>query len=1017
MLAVLLVEANRFVSVDQLMERVWGDAPPQRGRGVLYSYLSRLRSAFADEPDVTIERRSGGYLFAVDEASVDLHQFRGLVDEARLATDDGHALALFDKALGLWRGSPFADLDTPWLASVRAALEMQRSAAELDRTDAALRCGQHAQLLADLNTRATQQPFDERIAGQLMLALAGAGRQAEALTAYQHTRRALLDQLGLEPGAELRRLHERILAGTTAADTPGPGDSALPDARRQLPAPPAQFIGRATELDMLGGLVSEPGTEPPGTVVISAIDGMPGVGKTALALRFAHLVADRYPDRQMYVDLHGHTPGQPPTDPADALAALLTADGVDARYLPGSPEGRAALWRDRMAGRRVLLVLDNAASSGQIKLLLPGTAMCLVLITSRQFLGDLPSGTAELQLNVLPAADAIEMFLGLAPRAADAMVEVAELVTLCEYLPLAITLLARLLTRHPAWSMGDLISRTRAQLLTVRAENHTVAAAFELSYRALDPDQQRFFRHLGLHPGIDIDPYAAAALADVPLDVAAGHLDTLHAHRLLEEMSPERFRMHDLIRRYARTLTEADDPDLRDRAVGRLLDYYRFAALAAGSHVARRSIPTGPPTGSPTSMPDLSGWKPARAWMTAERPNLVACIEDAATRGDLDRQVALTAAIAAHLRIDGPWSLGIQLHAAAAAAAQRSDDQLGRADALVQLGDLRRLTGDYPGATDDLEQARAIYAGVGNRIGESNALLCLGEALRATGDLADATVVLEQAQSGYAVAGDLPGEVNVLLVLGTLRQLTSAYPAAVDALTSSMMAARRAGSRLVEAEALRNLGALHNLTGDLAAATHTLEQALSISTELDDRLGAANAMSALGRVRQDAGDPTDAVTLLERALVMFQDLGSGLGAARALGWLGDAVRATGDLPRATTVLQEALTAFDKIGHRHGAASTLQSLGQLHHDLGDLPAAEDLLIQARDIYHDVCDALGEAQTLNQIGTLRLAGGQPGSARLHHVNALAISESSGIRAETDRAREGIRRCDAALATDPA
>lgn len=284
---------------------------------------------------------------------------------------------------------------------------------------------------------------------------------------------------------------------------------------------------------------------------------MPGVGKTALAVHVRHRVAGRFPDRQLFLDLHAHTAGRQPTAPEAALASLLAADGLDARYLPGALDERAMLWRDRMARKRVLLVLDNVASSGQVVPLLPGSAECLVLITSRRYFGDLPSAVPVL-LDILAPEEAREMFLRLAPRAAAEPARVAELVGLCGHLPLAISLLASLFSNRRSWTMGQLIEETKTTLLTVAAENCTVAAAFDLSYQYLPAERQRFFRRLGLHPGVDIDAYAAAALTGLPLDQASGHLDALYRDRLLDEPVYRRYRMHDLIRDYARALAATD---------------------------------------------------------------------------------------------------------------------------------------------------------------------------------------------------------------------------------------------------------------------------------------------------------------------------------------------------------------------------------------------------------------------------------------------------------------------------
>jgi hypothetical protein len=357
-----------------------------------------------------------------------------------------------------------------------------------------------------------------------------------------------------------------------------------------LPADTAAFTGRAEELREITAAVR--GAAQAGRVVaIHAIDGMPGVGKTALAVHVGHRVADRFPDRQLFVDLHAHTAGQQPTDPADALAGLLAADGVDPRYVPDGLEARAAMWRDRLADKRALLILDNAAHSDQVAPLLPGAAGCLVLVTSRRHLGDLPAAVVAVPLDVLPPEEAQRMFVRLAPRAAAEPAKVAELVAVCGHLPLAISLLARLAARHPAWSMDDLIGQARARLLTIRAEHRTVAAAFDLSYQYLTVGQQRFFRYLGLHPGVDIDAYAAAALTGTTLEEAVEHLDELHSNHLLTEPAFGRYRMHDLIRGYAQRLAAAEPTEQRDQALGRLLDYYQHTAGLADARLARHTRP------------------------------------------------------------------------------------------------------------------------------------------------------------------------------------------------------------------------------------------------------------------------------------------------------------------------------------------------------------------------------------------------------------------------------------------
>jgi hypothetical protein len=354
------------------------------------------------------------------------------------------------------------------------------------------------------------------------------------------------------------KLLQALQESRAASADGGSGSSVFPHAANTLPADTVAFTGRAEQLAEISAAATVVAQE--GRVVaIHAIDGLPGVGKTTLAVHVGHQVAGNFPDRQLFIDLHAHTPGQQPVAPADALATLLAADGVDARHLPADLDGRAAMWRSRMAGKRVLLILDNAASSAQVAPLLPGSAGCLVLVTSRRFLGDLPAAPVPVALGILPPEDAVAMFVTLASRAKAESALVAEIVKLCGYLPLAIALLAGLFARHRSWDMAYLIAETRGKLLTVSTENRTVAAAFELSYQYLTAIQQRFFVHLGLHPGPDIDPYAAAALAGLSYDDTIRILDELHADGLLAEPLPRRYQMHNLIHQYARSLAAADE--------------------------------------------------------------------------------------------------------------------------------------------------------------------------------------------------------------------------------------------------------------------------------------------------------------------------------------------------------------------------------------------------------------------------------------------------------------------------
>jgi len=572
-----------------------------------------------------------------------------------------------------------------------------------------------------------------------------------------------------------------------------------------LPVDTVAFTGRDKELH--GIIASVTAAAEAGRVVaIHAIDGMPGVGKTTLAVHIAHRVAGLFPDRQLFLDLHAHTAGQQPTAPEAALASLLTADGVDARYLPGGLDERAMLWRDRMAHKRVLLVLDNAASSRQVIPLLPGSAGCLVLVTSRRSLGDLPSAVL-VPLAILAPEEARKMFLHLAPRAAAEPARVAEVVALCGYLPLAISLLASLFSNRRSWTLGQLIDETTTTLLTVAAENRTVAAAFDLSYQYLPAERQRFFRQLGLHPGVDIDAYAAAALTGLSLDQASEHLDALCRDHLLDEPVYRRYRMHDLIRDYARALAATDPVGERDQALGWLLDYYQHTAGLADAHLTRHTLP---PAATSVAPPDpvlgLTSRDQALGWLRIERANLLACREHATHHAQHARVVGLTAVVASLLRSDGPWTQARELHAQAATAARHLGDRLGEANALTYLGDVELLTwlvtDDYPDAGQALDRALSLYRNLNNQNGEANALTYLGVVRLLTGDYPGATQVLDQALTLHRNLNNQNGEANTLTELWIVRRLTGDCPGGGQALEQALSLYRDLSNRNGEADTL-----------------------------------------------------------------------------------------------------------------------------------------------------------------------------------------------------------------------
>ena len=692
-----------------------------------------------------------------------------------------------------------------------------------------------------------------------------------AATPRRETVRLLADALGL--AGQTRAEFEAVARGRPVPAGPATDGAA---AMRTLPRDIASFTGRQQELQELVEAAAGAG----GVVGIHAIGGMAGVGKTAFAVHAAYRLADRFPDGQIFLPLHGHTPGQQPVDPADALASLLATAGVPAGQVPPGLEARMALWRDRLAERQLLLILDDAADSNQVRPLLPGSGGSLVLVTSRRHLSALDDATA-VSLDTLPGKEAAALLVRLAGRAELSPDDpaVREIIGLCGFLPLAIGMVARQLNHHPTWTAARRAAELAAavdRLELMATENLSVAAAFNLSYADLSGDQQRLFRRLGLHPGADIDGYAAAALDRTDLSAARRGLEALYDQYLLTEPTQGRYRMHDLIREHARALADrVDSGDDRDRATARLLDYYQQTAARADALIARQARPapaaaTGADAAVLAALPALADSEQALAWARAERASLLACLDHATGAGQHARIIVLTAGLAGLLRRDGPWAEAITRHTTAIRAARSVGDRLGQANALRELGVVRRLTGDYPAAAQALEHALGIYRDLGDRLGQANALNDLGDVRRMTGDYPAAAQVLEQALGIYGAIGNRFGQANALNDLGVVRRLTGDYPAAAQLLEQALGIYRDLRSRGGQAMALNERGTLHRAGGELAQAEMCHRQALDLSREIASTWNEANALAGLGRCALAAGRTSEAADHLRRALEIFR---------------------------------------------------------------------------------------------------------------------------------------------------
>lgn len=609
-LAVLAWEVNRLVPVARLVDLVWPESPPRSAAHSVRVCVSNLRILLKKAgAELSLHTRGSGYLLQADPAQIDVHRFRALAARARETSDIGKKVALLDEALRLWRGPALADTASDRTRErLCAGLEEARLVALEDRYDAMLRMGHHRGVTDELIVLAENHPTRERLIGQLMLALYRGGQAGQALEVFRRTRAHLADELGIDPGNELRQLELSILRndGGPAPAPPEPGAT-----RRDLPVDIGDFTGRQAELRQL---LTALGTDDRRPATIVAIDGMAGVGKTALAVHVAHRLAPRYPGGQLFVDLRGHTPGRQPLTAPEALGKLLRAAGVHDGDIPESEDERATLWRTTLADRRVLIVLDNAADTTQAARLLPGASGCLVLLTSRRRLTDV-DGALLLSLDVLSDAEAAELFGRVVgdTRPAAHPEAVAAVVSLCGNLPLAVRIAAARLRHRPSWSVPYLAGRLhdhQRRLAELRGEGRSVSAGFTLSYQYLTADQQRTFRLLGLHPAPDLDAPTVAALIERPLRRTEDLLEDLVDAHLLQQPIAGRYRFQALLRIYAAQLARSAETDAsRTTALMSLCAHYlgdghRATGLSGGYEVTTSTVVTSgrplerPPRGS-----------------------------------------------------------------------------------------------------------------------------------------------------------------------------------------------------------------------------------------------------------------------------------------------------------------------------------------------------------------------------------------------------------------------------------
>jgi DNA-binding SARP family transcriptional activator len=894
-LAVLLLDAGRAVPTEVLIDRVWGEDPPRSVRNTLYGYVSRLKTLVTSgqDPERSLSRRPGGYLLRAAPGQVDLGRFRRLVAEATAAGDDGRGRVLLGEAVALWRGPALGGLDSPWLNAMRATLELERSAAVLGLNEIRLRRGEHGALAGELAAQAAAAPADERLIGQLMLALYRCGRQAEALRCYEQTRRQLASELGADPSPHLAGLHQQILRADPSLTAPRPAVQVTAPVPRELPADVPAFTGRVAELAELDRLLAGWATtaaQAPGSgssagpvtaAVISAVSGTAGVGKTALAVHWAHRAAEHFPDGQLYVNLRGYD-GDRPVTAADALAGFLRTLGVPGEDIPPDQDQRAARYRSLLAGQRMLVVLDNASQADQVRPLLPGTPGCAAVVTSRDALAGLVArdGATRLDLDLLPLDEAVALLTELIGEPAQADPDAtAALARRCARLPLALRIAAELAAaRHQvplAILAADLASRQRRlDLLDAAGDPRTaVRAVFSWSCQQLTPDAARMFRLLGLHPGPDISVPGAASLAAIAEPDARRWLHELARAHLIAEHVPGRYAFHDLLRAYAAEQANhtGSDTDRRE-ATGRVLDHYLHTAAGA----ARLLNPAMEPVALAPPRPGAAPGQPAdrrqaQAWFEAEHQVLLAALPLAAESGFNTHAWQLPWTMTSFLQ-RGHGQEWVATQRTALAAATRLGDTAAQAISGRLLALAYTSLGDHDQARRYFASSLTLYQRLGNRLGQAKIQQSLGVLADSQGRYADALGHAEQALRLYRATGDKANEAEALNAVGWCHGLLGDYQQARAFCRQALTSSAQAGNHWLEGYIWDSVGYAEHHLGHLAEAVACYEQALSITRDGGDRRLEAGTLTRLGDSRHAAGELAQAREAWQQALAILEDL-------------------------------------------------------------------------------------------------------------------------------------------------
>ena len=893
LVAFLLLHVDRVVTMGQIVNAMWGEDPPPKASVQIKNLLSALRGALHDAtgPLATVDRWPAGYQLHITAGHLDLAVFTARVAQARAAQSPSEKVRPLRQALGLWQGAvPLAGVRAAFADAARTHLREQRDTALEELFDAELDCANHAVIVAALTDAVAENPSRERLVAQLMTALHRSGRTTDALDVYRRARRTLADEFGLEPGPALRELERRILLGDPTLDQPVPPvDVAVPSPvpvvrpmPAQLPLDVRGFVGRGEELAALDALVPDERTR---VVVVAALMGTAGVGKTALAVHWAHRVADRFPDGQLYVNLRGFHPDAPAMTPAEAIRGFLDAFAVPPEQIPVSLDAQAALYRSIVAGRRVLVLLDNALDTEQVRPLLPGTPGCLVVVTSRSTLSDLVAaeGAHPFTLDVFTdngARDFLIERLG-ADRVAAEMGAVQDIAAQCARLPLALAVVASRAAIHPQFPLATLstqLSAARHELGVAGGDDlRDVRTAFSWSYQRLEPVSAGLFRLLGLHPGPDVAADAAASLVGVPGCRVRPHLAELVRAHLITEHIRGRYAVHDLLRAYAGELAQhLDTEEIRRLAIRRMLDYYLRSAYAAATlmypHRYRLDlVRTESTIEEPVEFADADH---ALVWFAREHAVLMAAVDLAAAQGLGVHCWQLASAFATFLVRRGHWHDWAATQRTALAAAERIGDKVGLAHANGSLGMALNRLKRYEAAHAHLSRSYDLLSELGDVIGQAQALDRMSSLCGAQGEHATALSHAERARDLYHAAG----------------------------------------YRIGYAQALNTIGWHQTNLRRYAEAVASCEKAIALHRELGDRQGVAHTLDSLGFAYHHLGRYREALAYFREALQMLREAGDSYYETITLTHIGDTLHVAGHPAAASDAWRQALNILGELGH-------------------------------------------------------------------------------------------------------